>query len=47
MRLAQHFENLLCLHSVVALVSVVQKLVGLWIDNRNFHGGGTNVHTDP
>ena len=47
MRLAQHFENLLCLHSVVALVSVVQKLVGLWIDNRNLHGGGTDVHTDP
>ena len=47
MRLAQHFENLLCLHGVVALVSIVQKLVGLWIDNRDLHGGGTNVHADP
>ena len=45
--LAQHFENLLCLHGVVALVSIMQKLVGLWIDNRDLHGGGTNVHADP
>ena len=47
MRLAQHVENLLCLHGVVALVSIVQKLVGLWIDDRDLHGGGTDVHADP
>ena len=47
MGLAQHFENLLCLHGVVALVGIMQKLVGLWIDNRDLHGGGTNVHADP
>ena len=45
--LTQHLENLLCLHGIVALVSIVQKLVGLWIDNRDLHGGGTNVHADP
>ena len=47
MGLSQHLENFLCLHGIVALVSIMQKLVGLWIDDRNLNGGGTYVHADP
>jgi hypothetical protein len=25
----------------------MQKLAGLWIDNRDFYGGGSHVHADP
>ena len=46
-RLPKDLVDLFRLHGVVALVRVVQKLVGLGIDDRNLHGGGTYVHADP
>ena len=46
-RLPEDLVDLFRLHGVVALVRVVQKLVGLGIDDRNLHGGGTYVHADP
>ena len=43
----QYLMDLFRLHGVVALVRIMQKLGGLWIDNSNLDGGGTNVHADP